>query len=264
MTLAERIACLADRLARAEVVTVLTGAGVSAASGVPTFRGAGGLWKQYRPEDLATPEAFARDPRLVWEWYDWRRQRIAACQPNRAHEVLAAWSIRYQQFTLITQNVDGLHARAGTRNVIEFHGSIWKVRCARPCPTSPASWDDRTVPLSTLPLPCPYCGGLARPALVWFGEPIDSEVLARAASAARCDVFLTVGTSAIVFPAAALVYTARQYGAFTAEINLEATPASTLVDLALHGPAEQILPRVDEHVARRGCGPPEQALHRGP
>lgn len=250
MTLTEGTKLLAERLADADVVTVLTGAGVSAASGVPTFRGEAGLWKQYHPEDLATPEAFARDPRLVWEWYDWRRQRIAACQPNAAHQVLAAWSTRFHRFTLITQNVDGLHERAGTKHVVRFHGSIWKLRCARACPTAPAEWDDWTVPLPELPPACPYCGGLARPAVVWFGEPIDPDALNRATEAVRCDVFLAIGTSAIVFPAASLLYSARQCGAFAVEINLESTRASTQVDLALHGPAEEVLPRVDKRLAR--------------
>ena len=129
MTLEEDLRSLAQRLSPEARVTVLTGAGVSAASGVPTFRGPGGLWKDFRPEELATPEAFARDPKTVWEWYDWRRQLVARCLPNRAHEVLALWSRRYESFALVTQNVDGLHERAGTRNVIRFHGSLWEVSC---------------------------------------------------------------------------------------------------------------------------------------
>jgi len=124
---------VAARLTRETRITVLTGAGVSAASGVPTFRGPGGLWRNFRPEELATPQAFARDPRLVWEWYDWRRGLIAACRPNRAHDVLAEWSRRFPRFTLVTQNVDGLHEAAGTKDVVRMHGSIWQVRCARPC-----------------------------------------------------------------------------------------------------------------------------------
>jgi NAD-dependent deacetylase len=144
----------------------LTGAGVSAASGVPTFRGADGLWSNFRVEDLATPEAFARDPVLVWKWYSWRRELVAASRPNRAHEVLAAWSHRYPRFALITQNVDGLHERAGTRNVVRFHGSLWELGCWTGCGESRERWRDETVPFEELPPKCPRCGGLARPGVV--------------------------------------------------------------------------------------------------
>ncbi len=240
----DRLAAAARRVAAAGRLTVLTGAGVSAASGVPTFRGAGGLWRSYRPEDLATPHAFARDPHLVWTWYDWRRQVIARCRPNAAHEVLARWSER-PGFTLVTQNVDGLHERAGTRHVLRVHGSIWELRCATACPGAPPAWRDESVPLAELPPRCPACRGLARPAVVWFGEPIDPAVWDRALAATACDVFLTVGTSAIVYPAASLVHEAKRRGAFTIEINLEDTPASDAVDLALHGPAEDLLPAID-------------------
>lgn len=245
--IADALVEVARRLRVAPRITVMTGAGVSAASGVPTFRGPGGLWRQYRPEDLATPQAFARDPKLVWEWYDWRRQKIAACQPNAAHDVLARWSQR-PGFTLITQNVDGLHERAGTRDVVRFHGSIWEVRCLDHCASSPAAWWDDTVPFPTLPPPCPHCGGVIRPGVVWFGEGIDPDVLARCLAAAACDVFLTVGTSAVVYPAASLVYEAKSQGAFTVEINLESTPASDTLDVALHGPAEEILVEIDRQM----------------
>lgn len=241
---------VARRLTPDARVTIMTGAGVSAASGVPTFRGAGGLWRTFRAEDLATPQAFARDPRLVWEWYDWRRQAITSCQPNAAHHVLARWSQR-PRVTLITQNVDGLHERAGSRDVIRFHGSIWEVRCRDDCATSPAYWRDDTVPFQTLPPPCPYCGGIVRPNVVWFGEGIDPDVLDRCLSATSCDVFLTVGTSAIVYPAASLAYEAKRQGAFTVEVNLEATPASGTLDLALQGPAEEILPAIEELFRQR-------------
>src|SRR5262252_10100066 len=162
MTADDAIALLARKVAAASRLTVLTGAGVSAASGVPTFRGPGGLWRNFRPEELATPEAFDRDPRLVWEWYAWRRERVAAAVPNRAHEVLAAWSRRMPGFRLITQNVDGLHERAGTRNVIRFHGSLWEVACRGRCPASPPVWEHRG-PLGDLPPRCPHCGGPLRP-----------------------------------------------------------------------------------------------------
>jgi len=226
-------------------ITVLTGAGVSAASGVPTFRGKEGLWNKFRPEDLATPGAFARDPKLVWEWYQYRRELILKCQPNRAHDVLATWSGRYPDFTLITQNVDGLHERAGTLNVIRFHGSIWDVGCWEGCSGSPHRWNDETVPFAEVPPPCPHCGGYLRPGVVWFGETIDPEVLEKSAEAARCDLFLTVGTSAVVHPAAGLISESKGHGAFTVEINVEETEALPYLDLALVGKAEEILDRVE-------------------
>lgn len=239
------IAELAGRIHADTRITVITGAGVSAASGVPTFRGAEGLWKNYSPEKLATPDAFRRDPKLVWEWYDWRRRRIALCVPNAAHLVLAAWSRRYAQFKLITQNVDGLHEKAGTAHVIRFHGSIWEVLCWQNCSLSPDRWWDDTVPLASIPPCCPYCQGLLRPGVVWFGEGIDPEVMERSVEAAVCEVFLTVGTSAVVYPAAGLVAEAQRHGAFTVEINPEATPTSRVVDLAIQRPAEEALPALE-------------------
>jgi NAD-dependent deacetylase len=228
-----------ERLQAARRVTVLTGAGVSAASGVPTFRGAGGLWRNFRPEQLATPDAFRRDPTLVWEWYDWRRELIAACAPNAAHEVIARWS-RKPGFTLVTQNVDGLHELAGTANIIRYHGSIWRLKCATAC--GAPDWEDRRVPIEPLPPSCPSCGGLARPGVVWFGEAIPDAARRAAATATACDVFLSIGTSSVVYPAAALVADARAHGAFTVEINPETTGA--LVDVAVALPAEEALPRL--------------------
>lgn len=222
---------------------MLTGAGVSAASGVPTFRGADGLWKTFKPESLATPQAFARDPRLVWEWYDWRRQTIAACEPNAAHRVLAAWSRRFPNFKLITQNVDGLHEAAGTRDAIRLHGSIWEVKCWRNCAAAPPRWRDATVPYAEIPPRCPHCGDLIRPGVVWFGESLDPDIVEQATAAADCDVFITIGTSAVVYPAAGFIDLARRLGALTVEINSEATPA--MVDLALRGGAEIVLPEID-------------------
>ena len=241
----EKIEVLAARMREASSVTVLTGAGVSAASGVPTFRGAGGLWRNYRADQLATPEAFRHDPRLVWEWYEWRRELISRCRPNSAHDVIAEWSRRYPRFTLITQNVDGLHEKAGTRNVIRFHGSIWEVSCRAGCAKAPARWLDDRVPFPELPPRCPHCGDVVRPGVVWFGEAIDPEVLRASSDAVRCDIFLTIGTSALVYPAAGLVQQAQRAGAFTVEINPEATPAASDVDLSLQVPAEKILPRVE-------------------
>ena len=227
------------RLDAARRVTVLTGAGVSAASGVPTFRGAGGLWRNYPAQQLATPEAFARDPALVWEWYAWRRQVIAGCAPNAAHDVIARWSER-PGFTLITQNVDGLHERAGTRNVIRYHGSIWRLRCARGC--GAPEWDDLRVPLDPLPPRCARCGALARPGVVWFGEPIPDAAVRAAERATACDLFLSIGTSSVVYPAAGLAAQARARGAVTVEINPE--PSAGAMDLAISLPAEIALPQL--------------------
>lgn len=236
---------LAARMSTETRITVLTGAGVSAASGVPTFRGPQGLWRNFRPESLATPDAFHRDPKLVWEWYDWRRQVLSTKTPNRAHEVLANWSERFSNFTLITQNVDGLHERAGTQNVIRFHGSIWEVLCLRHCENSPSRWWDETVPYTEIPPTCPYCGGLVRPGVVWFGEGIDPDVMRQSFEALDCDVFFTIGTSSLVYPAAALVHEAKARGAYTVEINVEATPASSQLNLTLQGSAEEILDAID-------------------
>jgi len=235
-----------ERLRGATRVTVLTGAGVSAASGVPTFRGPDGLWRNFRPEELATRAAFARNPELVWEWYAWRRSRISECRPNAAHEVIARWSRRFERCRVLTQNVDDLHVRAGTSNLTRLHGSIWELSCWDQCGASP--WRDETVSSSVGPPHCPSCGGLARPAVVWFGETLRANDLDAAFDACACDVFLTVGTSSVVHPAAGLVHEAHRRGAFTVEINLDPTPASALVDVSLQGPAERILADVNLHL----------------
>jgi NAD-dependent deacetylase len=241
---------LARLLTRGARITVMTGAGVSAASGVPTFRGSSGLWKNFRAEDLATPEAFARDPRTVWEWYDWRRQLIAQCVPNPAHEILAAWSRRFPGFTLITQNVDGLHERAGAGAVLRMHGSIWEVGCWNECTASAHRWRDDTVPFPSLPPACRHCGGPLRPGVVWFGESLDPDVVEACLEATRCDVFFTIGTSAIVYPAAGLVDHARRHGAITVEINPESTRASSGMDIVIAEPAELALPSIDAPLPR--------------
>jgi NAD-dependent deacetylase len=256
----KRLVALLTREAR---ITVLTGAGVSAASGVPTFRGADGMWKNFRPEALATAEAFGRDPKLVWEWYAWRRFRLAACDPNPAHRVLAEWSLRFPNFKLITQNVDGLHERAsasakasadkpagqaGESPIICLHGSIWEVSCWQGCAKSPKRWRDETLSFAEIPPRCPHCGGPIRPGVIWFGETLDPVVVRQAAKAAECDVFITVGTSAIVYPAAGFMTAAKKHGAYTVEINPEATPATSTVDLALTGVAEKLLPYIDQQI----------------
>ena len=231
----------ADALQHARTITAITGAGVSAASGIPTFRGADGYWKKMRPEVLASREGFEHDPRLVWEWYDWRRQVIREAKPNAAHEVLAAWT-RRPGFTLITQNVDGLHELAGAERLIRLHGSIWHVRCWQPCAAGRRPWRDDTTPFPALPPVCPHCGSLIRPGVVWFGEALDPEDVVAASSATKCDVFLTIGTSSVVYPAAGFVHQARAHGGMTIEINPEATDASGNVDLSLRGRAEDVLP----------------------
>jgi NAD-dependent deacetylase len=236
---------LAARLREAQSVTVLTGAGVSAASGIPTFRGAGGLWRNFSATDLATPEAFARDPHTVWEWYEWRREQIARCEPNAAHHVLARWTARHESWCVITQNVDNLHQRAGTKNLVTLHGSIFDLRCWNECAPGRTAWRDDRVPLPELPPVCPHCGGLARPGVVWFGESLNRTDVDAANLLTSCDVFIAAGTSSIVYPAAGLLHDARSTGAFTAELNTEVTDATRAVDVAVRGPVEQTLAELD-------------------
>jgi NAD-dependent deacetylase len=227
-------------LEEARSIAVLTGAGISAESGIPTFRGPGGLWRQYRPEDLATPQAFARDPKLVWEWYDWRRQRVAAAQANPAHRALAKLEAHAPHFTLITQNVDGLHRAAGSRNIIELHGTLWRLRCV----ACAAEEENRSVPLVPLPPHC-RCGALMRPCVVWFGESLPPDAIAKAMRAAEeCEVFLVCGTSAVVYPAAALPDRALAAGARVVEVNLDPTPFSQFSHVSLRGKCGELLPRI--------------------
>ena len=228
-------------LSRSTPVAVLTGAGISAESGVPTFRGQGGLWRSYRAEDLATPQAFRRDPALVWQWYDWRRSIIGACRPNAAHQALVDMEESLDAFVLVTQNVDGLHGLAGSRRVLELHGNIWRLRCTQEC--SPP-WEDRRDPLPEIPPRCPACGALARPDVVWFGESLPGAVLMEATEASRrCELMLVVGTSALVQPAASLPLLALDNGAYLVEINPGVTPLSHLAGEVLREPAAQALPR---------------------
>jgi NAD-dependent deacetylase len=225
-------------LAGARSVAALTGAGVSAESGLATFRGAEGLWKRFRPEDLATPEAFARDPKLVWEWYEARRRAVAAARPNPAHEALAVLEARRPDFTLITQNVDGLHAQAGSRRVLEIHGCLWRTRC---CSCGEVR-EDRRVPLPKIPPRCP-CEGLLRPDVVWFGEPLPFELLSRAFRAVdACDVLIVAGTSGTVQPAGSMGLRALGRGAAVIEVNVERTPLSGEATVFLEGRAGEILP----------------------
>lgn len=216
-------------LAQSRRVAVLTGAGISAESGVPTFRGADGLWRNHRPEEIACMEAFLRDPVLVWEWYLERKRGIRAVEPNAAHRLLAKWEEEGGSFTLITQNVDGLHGRAGSKHILELHGNIWVTRCLA-CGRQER---DESLAYPALPPKCP-CGGDLRPHIVWFGEMLDPEVLQAAWNAAQeCELFFVIGTSSLVYPAAALPRTALDAGIPVVEVNPEPTPLSDAATVSL-------------------------------
>ncbi len=232
----------AEALSRASRVAVFTGAGVSAESGIPTFRGAGGLWEGSPVEEVATPQGFAADPGKVWRFYEARRVNVSRCRPNRAHEVLARWQDRFASCCLATQNVDGLHQLAGARDVLELHGSLWRLRCTS-CGRARA---DRQVPLPELPPHCGQCGAMERPDIVWFGEALPSRVFTAAVDAARtCQVLLAVGTMAVVYPAAGIIEAAAASGARVIEVNPEPSALAYLAEIALRGPAGEMLPRVD-------------------
>jgi NAD-dependent deacetylase len=231
----------AAALRKARHVCVLTGAGISAESGIPTFRDAlTGLWAKFSPEELATPEAFERDPKFVWDWYEFRRDLVRKAQPNPGHYALAELARRVPKLTLVTQNVDGLHQRAGSADVLEYHGNILRDRC-----TVERVVADRSAE-SQRGLPhCAACGGLLRPDVVWFGEAIPVRpMLAAAAAADDCDVFLSIGTSSLVYPAAGLAESALRRRATVIEINPNATELSALADLVLTGPSGIVLPRL--------------------
>jgi NAD-dependent deacetylase len=223
----------------ARFVAVLTGAGVSAESGVPTFRDAQtGLWAKYDPHELATPEAFARNPKLVWNWYAERRAMVAQVAPNVAHVALAELERRAPDYLLATQNVDGLHERAGSRKLVELHGSILRVRCSS-CGLRAREWT------SDSPPHCTACGAYLRPDVVWFNELLPGEAMAAASdAAARCDVYLVAGTSAEVYPAAALPRTALRNGACVIEVNPDETPLTASATFSLRGRAGDVLPRL--------------------
>ena len=238
-------------LGSADRVVVLTGAGVSAESGVPTVRGAEGLWKSFRPEELATPEAFARDPQLVWEWYAWRRTLVTACEPNGGHRALARLALRKAGTTLITQNVDGLHHRAAREEAgghdpsrafpLELHGAIDRDRCSSCGAVSESGLEVDTSSVDRLPH-CSSCGGRIRPDVVWFGEPLNPAVIGSAFDVARdADVCLVVGTSAVVHPAASVPLATLGNGGEVVEVNPEETPLSADAAVSIRGAAAETL-----------------------
>lgn len=231
---------LLDRMRRAERVVALTGAGVSAESGVPTFREAQtGLWARYRPEDLATPEAFARNPRMVWQWYAWRRELVRHAEPNAGHLALAALERRIPSFAVVTQNVDGLHQRAGSRKVVELHGNLFADRCFREGETL------ESVVAESEPPSCPHCGGPVRPGVVWFGESLPEAAVAETNALLRgCEILLVAGTSGLVWPAAGMPGLARSLGAWVVEINPEPTPVSESAHLVVRTKAAGALARL--------------------
>jgi NAD-dependent deacetylase len=228
-----------QRLKQAQKVVVLTGAGISAESGIATFRDPGGLWEKMDPLKMASPEGFAEDPKKVWEWYEARRRQIAGAEPNAGHEVIAWMEEFFPQVTLVTQNVDRLHHKAGSRHPIELHGSLWMVRCTGS--PSCGEWEDRHE-LINLPPKCPQCGALLRPGVVWFGEGLPPAAWEEAERAAwDCDAFFIIGTSALVQPAAALPEEPLQKGKLVIEINPETTPLSNRVTLSVRSKAGEAL-----------------------
>lgn len=229
-----------ERVREARRVVAFSGAGVSRESGLDTFRGAGGLWERMRPEELATPQAFRADPAKVWQWYAWRWQRASGVQPNPAHRALARLEQIFPSCTVVTQNVDGLHQQAGSRSLLELHGTIRRAHCDR-CGRS-RDMGEAIAESSEEPPVC-SCGGRFRPSVVWFGEALPEDVFSRAAQEASCcDVFLSVGTSSTVYPAAGLIEVAHRAGACLIEVNPEPTPFSHRMDLRLAAPAGEAVP----------------------
>jgi len=252
---ADILAAARAALARAARVVVFTGAGVSAESGVPTFRGAGGLWKAFKPEDLATPIAFGRDPRLVWEWYGWRREMVRRCRPNAAHFALARWMLSRSGVTLVSQNVDDLHERAAREAAgdaeaarraepVRLHGSLFHDRCTRCTYRVEAGDAVDAASLATLPH-CPECGGLMRPDVVWFGEMLPArEIEAAFAAAGEAEACLVIGTTGAVYPAAGVVHTAKAAGAQVVVVDPGRTEYEDVADVRLVGTAGEVVPSI--------------------
>ncbi len=241
---------LIARLDERACVVVLTGAGISAASGVPTFRGTDGLWKNYRATDLATPEAFAQDPALVWEWYGWRRDLVRACQPNPAHRALVDLAPMVARLAIVTQNVDGLHERASAEvPVLRLHGSLWQMRCVA-CGREIENHEPGPAP-GELPR-CTSCGELLRPSVVWFGEALDDWVLGQAGQlTSEATVFMVVGTSGVVYPAASFAALAAQAGAYVVSFNVDDGARSDSAHDHVNSPCEVSMPLLVREVAAR-------------
>jgi NAD-dependent deacetylase len=233
------------RITSAQRIAVLTGSGVSKESGIPTFREAqSGLWAQYNPEELATPQAFQRNPKLVWEWYEWRRGLVSQADPNPGHFALVEIARQVPELTLITQNVDGLHQRAGSQGVIELHGNIIRTKCYHEGVIVESWVEDDSIPPK-----CPHCGGLLRPDVVWYGEGLPEGVIELAVEAAvEADVFLSIGTSSVVQPAASLPFYARQGGGFVVEINPDETPLTRMANFVIPHPSGEALPELVRQV----------------
>lgn len=232
---------VADAISKSDYFVALTGAGISKESNVPTFRGEDGLWRQYNAMELATPSAFAKNPSLVWEWYAWRQKLIGECEPNPAHKTLALWEQRGILKSLITQNVDGLHIRAGSKDVLEVHGDLWTVKCI--------ACDHRErLQIAAVGIPsCPKCNNHLRPDVVWFGESLNPEIMKKVyAQLEQADTCIVIGTSALVQPAASFPLIVKRHSGIVIEINLEETVLTPVVDFHISGKAGEILPELDE------------------
>ena len=241
----EKVATIASNCSR---IVVLTGAGISAESGVPTFRGKEGLWGKFRPEELATMDAFMANPEIVWEWYNWRRDLMGKVEPNLGHHAITDLEKLSEKFTLITQNVDGLHQIAQTKNILELHGNIYRNKCVQ-C----NKIFEETIEIDPSNIPnCHLCGGKIRPDIVWFGEMLDRRIIDQAfADSENSEIFFSVGTSAVVHPAASLPITAKQSGAILVEINMETTPLTSYADYFIEGKSGVILPKIIEMIQEK-------------
>jgi NAD-dependent deacetylase len=236
-----------DRLIEAQYVVFFTGAGISAESGIPTFRGKDGIWKKLKPEELANFDAFLKNPEMVWEWYSHRKRVIHESQPNPGHIAIAGMQDLFANVAVITQNIDNLHRRAGSKTVYELHGNIERNYCIQ-CKT----YYNEELPLEGKIPRCTKCGGLVRPDVVWFGEYLPQDQFMASENAAReCEIFFVVGTSAVVFPAASLIYTARESGAYIVEVNIEETEISNLANESFYGEAVKVLPVIVEKLTKK-------------